>query len=143
MGGLVVGVEVKVAEDDTTALIPPSVVPPAPPEPARRLRMILQRKPQRDGFAALARRLAFGDQSLERFGIVRRHDPARVTRHHEQVDEFGPEPGEVAVALDWSIATLVDSCSSLMLRLTETVADRLASLTRRAICSLLSIMVRV
>ena len=42
MGGLVVGVEVKVAEDDTTALIPPPAVPPTPPEPARRLRMLLQ-----------------------------------------------------------------------------------------------------
>ena len=41
MGGLVTAIEVKVAEDDTTRLIPPSALPP-PPTPARRLRMIMQ-----------------------------------------------------------------------------------------------------
>jgi FtsP/CotA-like multicopper oxidase with cupredoxin domain len=41
MGGLVAAIEVKVPEDDTTHLIPPSSLP-LPPEPARRLRMILQ-----------------------------------------------------------------------------------------------------
>jgi FtsP/CotA-like multicopper oxidase with cupredoxin domain len=41
MGGLVTGIEVKLADDDTTAKIPPELRP-QPPEPTRRLRMILQ-----------------------------------------------------------------------------------------------------
>ena len=41
MGGLVTAVEVKLPEDDTTAKIPPELRP-RPPEPTRRLRMILQ-----------------------------------------------------------------------------------------------------
>ena len=44
---------------------------------------------------------------------------------------------------DCSIADLVKSCSSLSVRLTVVVAFWLASLTMRAICSLLSIIVRV
>ena len=47
------------------------------------------------------------------------------------------------VCRDCSIAVLVLSCSSLSVRLTVVVAFWLASLTRRAICSLLSIIVRV
>ena len=44
---------------------------------------------------------------------------------------------------DFSIALVVVSCSSLSVRETVVVAVWLASLTRRAICSLLSIRVRV
>ena len=49
----------------------------------------------------------------------------------------------VAVVFDCSIAARVVSCRFLSVRLTALVAVSLASLTRRAICSLLSIMVRV
>ena len=41
MGGLVTAIEVKLPEDDTTARIPPELRP-QPPEPTRRLRMLLQ-----------------------------------------------------------------------------------------------------
>jgi FtsP/CotA-like multicopper oxidase with cupredoxin domain len=41
LGGLVAAIEVKVAEDDTTRLIPPASVPP-PAAPARSLRLIMQ-----------------------------------------------------------------------------------------------------
>jgi manganese oxidase len=41
MGGLVTGIEVKPAEDDTTARIPPERLP-QPPDPTRRLRLLLQ-----------------------------------------------------------------------------------------------------
>ena len=51
--------------------------------------------------------------------------------------------GRSRSCFDCSIAARVFSCRSLRVRLTALVAVSLASLTRRAICSLLSIMVRV